>query len=246
MGAQGPDDLEIEEKGTRWGWWVAGGTAAVVTSAVVWGCLFLTRAKHSDSFSDHAAALGDFFGVPAAVFSGLASMLLVIALRMQSQELALQRKELRYTRQELARQAAAQENQVKSMARQEAYARRTVLLQYRPAFSWGCSWNRVQQAWTAVLRPTASMQDVRVIKIDKRLVPHDEGARGHWLADKPQTVSFTGDEAKEPPPFVFMLTFSTLDGRVACQVELDRRTGVLGLNAIDWSMEGVDAPEVVT
>jgi hypothetical protein len=51
-----------------------------------------------------AAEFGDMFGGLNTLFSGLAFVVLIFALRLQSQELALQRSELQLTRQELAGQ----------------------------------------------------------------------------------------------------------------------------------------------
>jgi hypothetical protein len=53
---------------------------------------------------EKAGQSGDLFGSLNALFSGLAFAGLIIALRMQREELALQRQELRHTREEFAKQ----------------------------------------------------------------------------------------------------------------------------------------------
>ncbi|MFO0858502.1 MAG: hypothetical protein U0640_14235 [Phycisphaerales bacterium] len=65
-----------------------------------------------------AAAMGDTFGIVNALFSGLALAGVIIALRFQSDELSLQREELRLTRNELARQSEAQQQSQQSLAEQ--------------------------------------------------------------------------------------------------------------------------------
>jgi hypothetical protein len=62
--------------------------------------------------------LGDMFGVVNALFSGLALAGIVIAILLQSEELALQRQELKDTRKELKRSAEAQEDSAKLLRRQ--------------------------------------------------------------------------------------------------------------------------------
>jgi hypothetical protein len=57
-----------------------------------------------------AAEYGDMFGFANAIFSGLAFGGVIIAILLQSQELALQRRELELARDEARRSAGAQEN----------------------------------------------------------------------------------------------------------------------------------------
>jgi hypothetical protein len=65
-----------------------------------------------------AARFGDSFGAVNSLFSGFALAGVVIAILLQSQELALQREELEATREELKRAAEAQEASQKALAQQ--------------------------------------------------------------------------------------------------------------------------------
>jgi hypothetical protein len=57
-----------------------------------------------------AGNLGDSYGAPNALFSGLAFVGVIVTLLMQREELRLQRRELRLTRRELQRSALSQES----------------------------------------------------------------------------------------------------------------------------------------
>jgi hypothetical protein len=93
---------------------------AIVAAAVSLMCgaflsFLLTRnATHAAAWS----GFGDAFGVLNTLFSGLAFAGVVVALYLQMEELALQRQEMKDSREELAKTAAAQREQVSLIAQQ--------------------------------------------------------------------------------------------------------------------------------
>jgi hypothetical protein len=66
------------------------------------------------------AELGDSFGIVNALFSGLAFAGVIAALWMQREELSLQRKELRDTREEFAKQTAIQDEHLRLLQEERA------------------------------------------------------------------------------------------------------------------------------
>lgn len=71
-----------------------------------------------DQSNDYKAAFGNMFGPISALFSGLAFVGVIVTIILQSRELALQRLELKDTREELKRSADAQEKSERALIKQ--------------------------------------------------------------------------------------------------------------------------------
>jgi hypothetical protein len=71
-----------------------------------------------DQNNESKAAFGNMFGPISALFSGLAFVGVIVTIILQSRELALQRLELKDTREELKRSADAQEKSERALLRQ--------------------------------------------------------------------------------------------------------------------------------
>jgi DNA-binding protein H-NS len=97
------------EKATIRAWAFVAGGAVVIVLLLNWALLF---------DSTDRGTFGDMFGAANALFSGLAFIGVIVAVMLQSRELALQRQELKETRDEITRQAMALEEQVLTAQRQ--------------------------------------------------------------------------------------------------------------------------------
>jgi len=71
-----------------------------------------------DQSNENKQAFGNMFGPISALFSGLAFAGVIITILLQNKELALQRLELKDTREELKRSADAQEKSERALLRQ--------------------------------------------------------------------------------------------------------------------------------
>lgn len=85
---------------------------------LVIGLWILNYVLLKDQSNESKAAFGNMFGPISALFSGLAFAGIIITIILQSRELALQRLELKDTREELKRSADAQEKSEKALLRQ--------------------------------------------------------------------------------------------------------------------------------
>jgi len=85
----------------------------VIISLLILNFLFL-----KDQTNENKEAFGNMFGPTSALFSGFAFAGVIITIILQSKELALQRLELKDTREELKRSADAQEKSEKALIRQ--------------------------------------------------------------------------------------------------------------------------------
>jgi len=92
----------IKLSGPSWHW-LAAAVIIVVAIVATWAVLRMTLFANSDE----AGKFGDYFGGINALFSGLAFAGLIYTVLLQKTELALQREELRDTREELKKQALA-------------------------------------------------------------------------------------------------------------------------------------------
>ncbi len=91
---------------------------SVLTILFVLGLWVLNFILLKDQSNDSKEAFGGMFGPINALFSGLAFSGVIITIILQSKELALQRLELKDTREELKRSADAQEKSERALIRQ--------------------------------------------------------------------------------------------------------------------------------
>lgn len=89
---------------------------SILASVIFYAAFLLGFVWSSGTFSlSESGQLGDSFGILTCLFSGLAFVGMIVTIRMQSEELALQRDELRMTREELSNAGRAQAAQVEEM-----------------------------------------------------------------------------------------------------------------------------------
>lgn len=91
---------------------------SLVAFIIVLGLWILNYFLLKDESNENKAAFGNMFGPISALFSGLAFAGVIITILLQGKELALQRLELKDTREELKRSADAQEKSERALIRQ--------------------------------------------------------------------------------------------------------------------------------
>lgn len=93
---------------------------AIVVSGTFWFATWLASRAY---LPQRSGEVGDIFGLANAIFSGLAFAILIITLKLQRDELELQRQELRDTRDVLTRQERELSNQTSAALAQTEEAR---------------------------------------------------------------------------------------------------------------------------
>lgn len=104
------DELKINSKGLI--------LISLVALLVICSLWILNYFLLKDESNENKEAFGNMFGPISALFSGLALAGVIITILLQSKELALQRLELKDTREELRRSADAQEKSEIALLRQ--------------------------------------------------------------------------------------------------------------------------------
>jgi hypothetical protein len=163
---------------------------------------------------ENAGVAGDMFGAANALFSGLAFACLILALRMQREELSLQRQELKDTRDEFAKQTKIQDAHLELLTSERKEREELQKLSFQPRLMLRCR-NKYSNVVTMnLINAGAAIYDLKVSEPTSTLgTPSSLQISDDTILDRGESVIVTmfleGHSYHKLADYSFCLNYAT-------------------------------------